>query len=114
MAGAEASIPSEAVKVKGTIHWVSAAHAVDAEVRLYDRLFTAEQPDAGGRDPLASLNPDSMRVVTAWLEPSLRGAAPDERFQFERHGYFVTDRHDHRASKPVFNKITGLKDNWSA
>ncbi len=105
---------ASAIKVKGVITWLSAHDALPAEVRLYDRLFTAEQPDAGGRDPLASLNPDSMRVVTAWLEPSLRGAAPDERFQFERHGYFVTDRHDHRADKPVFNKTTGLKDTWSA
>jgi glutaminyl-tRNA synthetase len=105
---------ASAIKVKGVITWLSAHDALPAEVRLYDRLFTVEQPDAGGRDPLASLNPDSMRVVTAWLEPSLRSAEPDERFQFERHGYFVTDRHEHRAGKPVFNKITGLKDNWSA
>ena len=105
---------ASAIKVKGVITWLSAHDALPAEVRLYDRLFTAEQPDAGGRDPLASLNPDSMRIVTAWLEPSLRGAEPDERFQFERHGYFVTDRHDHRADKPVVNKITGLKDNWAA
>ena len=105
---------ASAIKVKGVITWLSAHDALPAEVRLYDRLFTAEQPDAGGRDPLASLNPDSMHIVTAWLEPSLRGAEPEGRFQFERHGYFVTDRHDHRADRPVFNKITGLKDNWSA
>ena len=105
---------ANAVKVKGVITWVAAADALPAEVRLYDRLFTAEQPDAGGRDYKSSLNPASKRVVKAWLEPTLRSADRDERFQFERHGYFVTDRLDHTSQQPVFNKITGLKDHWSA
>jgi glutaminyl-tRNA synthetase len=83
---------------------------VAAEVRLYDRLFTEAQPDAGGRDFKASLNPDSLRVVQAVVEPSLAAAGADERFQFERHGYFVTDRVDHAPGRPVFNRITGLKD----
>ena len=105
---------ASAVKVKGVITWVAAHDAMRAEVRLYERLFTAEQPDAGGRDPLASLNPAAKRVVDAWVEPTLRSAQRDERFQFERHGYFVADRHDHSAEHPVFNKITGLKDGWPA
>jgi glutaminyl-tRNA synthetase len=84
---------------------------VPAEVRLYDRLFNDPQPDAGGKDFLASLNPESLKVVMAYLEPSLAHAAPDHKFQFERHGYFVADARDHRIEgKSVFNRITGLKD----
>jgi glutaminyl-tRNA synthetase len=79
---------------------------------LYDRLFTEAQPDAGGKDFLASLNPNSLQVVSAYVEPSLAAALPDQKFQFERHGYFVADRLDHAASKPVFNKVTGLRDTW--
>ncbi|WP_157264813.1 glutamine--tRNA ligase/YqeY domain fusion protein [Azohydromonas aeria] len=106
---------ADSVKVKGVIGWVGAqppeqGGGVAAEVRLYDRLFTEAQPDAGGRDFKASLNPDSLRVVQAVVEPSLAAADPDERFQFERHGYFVTDRVDHASGRPVFNRITGLKD----
>ncbi|MEG1455160.1 MAG: glutamine--tRNA ligase, partial [Comamonas sp.] len=103
---------ADSVKVKAAITWVGVADGVAAEVRIYDRLFTDAQPDAGGKDFLALLNPDSLKVVTAFVEPSLAGAAPDTRFQFERHGYFVTDRLDHAPGKPVFNKITGLKDSW--
>jgi glutaminyl-tRNA synthetase len=103
---------ADSVKVKAAITWVGVADGVAAEVRIYDRLFTDAQPDAGGKDFLTLLNPDSLKVVTAFVEPSLADAAPDTRFQFERHGYFVTDRHDHAAGKPVFNKITGLKDSW--
>ncbi|WP_137896520.1 glutamine--tRNA ligase [Ramlibacter sp. 2FC] len=103
---------SDAVKVKGVITWVGAADGVAAEVRLYDRLFSDPQPDAGGKDFLASLNPDSLKTVTAYLEPSLAACAPDEKFQFERHGYFVADRVDHAAGRPVFNRVTGLKDSW--
>ena len=103
---------ADAVKVKGTITWVGVHDAVPAELRLYDRLFTEEQPDAGGKDFLAALNPNSKRVVTGYLEPSLAGAAPDHKVQFERHGYFVADRVDHRADRPVFNRITGLRDGW--
>ncbi|MBA4344078.1 MAG: glutamine--tRNA ligase [Methylibium sp.] len=103
---------SDAVKVKGVITWVGAHEAVAAEVRLYDRLFTVPQPGAGEADFLTEINPDSCRVVQAWLEPSLAGVAAESRFQFERHGYFIADRKDHRADRPVFNKITGLRDGW--
>jgi glutaminyl-tRNA synthetase len=100
------------VKVKGNIHWVSAPHAYEAEVRLYDRLFSDPHPDAGGKNFLDALNPDSMKVVTAYLEPGLRDAKPDDRYQFERHGYFVADRVDSKPGKPVFNRTVGLKDSW--
>lgn len=93
--------------------WVGAADGVSAEVRLYDRLFTDPQPDAGGKNFLDALNPDSLKVVTAYVEPSLAAAKPDQKFQFERHGYFVADRMDHVVgAKPVFNRVTGLKDSW--
>ncbi|MBL0727404.1 glutamine--tRNA ligase/YqeY domain fusion protein [Piscinibacter sp. HJYY11] len=104
---------ADAVKVKGVITWVSVATGIEAEVRLYDRLFTEAQPDAGGRDFLSVLNPNSKKVVTAYLEPGVAAAKADDKFQFERHGYFVADRHDHRAGKPVFNRATTLKDTWS-
>ncbi|RRS03436.1 glutamine--tRNA ligase/YqeY domain fusion protein [Aquabacterium soli] len=104
---------ADTVKVKAAITWVGAADGVAAEVRLYDRLFTDAQPDAGGKDFKASLNPASVKVVTAYVEPSLATAQPDQKFQFERFGYFVADRHDHAPGKPVFNKITGLKDSWA-
>jgi len=81
-------------------------------VRLYDRLFSDPQPDAGGKDFIEALNPNSLKVVTAYVEPSLASALPDQKFQFERHGYFVADRVDHAAGKPVFNRVTGLKDSW--
>ena len=103
---------ADTYKVKGNIHWVGAHEAVAAEVRLYDRLFTDPQPDAGGRDYLAFLNPDSKRVITAWLEPGMRTAAPGARYQFERHGYFVADAVDSEAGAPVFNRVTTLKDSW--
>ena len=103
---------SNAYKVKGNIHWVSAATALAAEVRLYDRLFLEAQPDAGGKDFIAALNPNALEVVTAYLEPGMRAAGPDQRFQFERHGYFVADRVDSVAGKPVFNRVTTLKDSW--
>ena len=104
---------ADSVKVKGVITWVGADDGVAAEVRLYERLFSDPQPDAGGKDFLACLNPDSLRVVTAYVEPSLAQCSADTRFQFERHGYFVSDRIDHvPGSQPVFNKATGLKDSW--
>ena len=99
-------------KVKGNIHWVSAAHAYPAEVRIYDRLFTEAQPDAGGRDFLELLNPNAKRVVHAYCEPGVQAVLPDTRLQFERHGYFVADRVDSQPGKPVFNRITTLKDSW--
>ncbi len=105
---------ADAVKVKGTITWVGVHDAVPATVNLYDRLFTEPQPDSGGRDFREVLNPRSKVVVQAWLEPSLGQAAPELRVQFERHGYFVADRVDHRAEAPVFNRITTLKDSWGS
>ena len=104
---------ADAVKVKGTITWVSAHDALPATVVLYDRLFTEAQPEAGGRDFREVLNPRSMQRVSAYLEPDLAGTAREQRFQFERHGYFITDRTDHTAQQPVFNRITTLKDSWS-
>jgi glutaminyl-tRNA synthetase len=104
---------SDAVKVKGVITWVAQADALPAQVRLYDRLFKDEHPDAGGKDYLAALNPDSLKVITAYIEPSLASAKADEKFQFERHGYFVADSKDHGSGKAVFNKSTGLKDTWA-
>lgn len=104
---------ADSIKTKGVISWVGAHDAVPAEVRLFDRLFTEPQPDAGGRDFLSVLNPNSKKVVQAYLEPSLAAASPDAPVQFERHGYFVADRVDHRADKPVFNRVTGLKDGWT-
>jgi glutaminyl-tRNA synthetase len=109
---------ADAVKVKGTITWVGAHAAADggglpATVRLFDRLFAALQPDSGDGDFRDHLNPHSLSVVQAWVEPSLQGAEADQRFQFERHGYFVTDRVDHTRDAPVFNRITGLKDSWT-
>ena len=99
-------------KVKGTIHWVSAEHAVDAEVRLYDRLFTEPEPEASG-DFLECLNADSLKVVTGKLEPSLAELSPGERVQFERLGYFTPDAKDTAPDKPVFNRIVGLRDSWA-
>lgn len=103
---------SDSVKVKGNIHWVSAAHAYAAEVRLYDRLFKEAQPGAGDRDYLDDLNPDSVKTITAQLEPALKDAKPEEAFQFERHGYFVADKKDSVAGKPVFNRTVTLRDAW--
>ncbi len=133
-------------KVKGNIHWLSAAQAVPAEVRLYDRLFgvpfpgtasvedrPAEAPPAGAGGRLAAvadededesiepversylddLNPDSKRVITAYVEAALAGAQPEERFQFERHGYFVADLADHQPGRPVFNRAVTLRDSWA-
>ncbi len=104
---------SDAVKVKGVITWVAVADALKAEVRLYDRLFAVPQPDTTEKDFLEELNPDSLKVVTAYVEPSLASAKGDEKFQFERHGYFVADRKDHVPGKSVFNKIAGMKDAWA-
>ena len=100
-------------RVKGTIHWVSAAHAVDGEVRLYDRLFRSEDPSNGGRDPIDDLNPAALEVVRQCkLEPSLANAPVGTRFQFERQGYFCVDP-DSRPGAPVFNRTVTLKDTWA-
>ena len=103
---------ADSVKAKAAITWVGVADGVRAEVRLYDRLFNEAHPDAGGRDFLTALNPDSLHVVTAYVEPSLAQAQPDQKFQFERFGYFVADRKDHAPGRPVFNRAVGLKDSW--
>jgi glutaminyl-tRNA synthetase len=99
-------------KVKGTIHWVSAENAVSAEVRLYDRLFHEEEPDAQG-DFLACFNKDSLKTITAQVEPALASSNPGDRYQFERNGYFIADPIDSTQGKPVFNRIVGLRDTWS-
>ena len=99
-------------KVKGTLHWVSAAHAVDAEVRLYDRLFTVETPGSGDADFLTQINPHALDVLKGCkLEPSLATAIPGGRFQFERLGYFCVDK-DSTPDRPVFNRTVTLKDSW--
>ena len=103
---------AEQVKVKGNIHWISKRHALPAEVRLYDRLFAVPYPGRD-RDFLADLNPDSKRVITAQLEPALKEAQPEERFQFERHGYFCADRRDSQQGSPVFNRALTLRDSWT-
>jgi glutaminyl-tRNA synthetase len=99
-------------KVKGNIHWVSVPHAVSAELRIYDRLFTDPHPASGDKDFLTLLNSESKKVLHAFVEPSLAKAMPEQRFQFERHGYFVADRLDYCENKPVFNFAVGLKDQW--
>ena len=103
---------SATVKASAAITWVAVNDGLSAEVRMYDRLFNDPQPDAGGKDFLAALNPDSLKVITAYVEPSLANSTAGQHFQFERHGYFVTDRIDHAPGKLVFNRITGLKDTW--
>ncbi len=103
---------ADAVKVKGNIHWVSARHAVVADVRLYDRLFRSPHPGAGDTDFGHDLNTDSRQLVTAYLERALADAQPEQRFQFERHGYFVADRTDSRPGAPVFNRAVTLRDSW--
>jgi glutaminyl-tRNA synthetase len=99
-------------KVKGTIHWVSAAHTLDAEVRLYDRLFTEAEPEKDGRDFKSVLNPRSLEVITAKLEPTLKDAKPELRYQFERIGYFTLDK-DSNSQKLIFNRTITLKDTWA-
>ena len=103
---------ADTYKVKGNIHWVSARHAVAAPVRLYDRLFKTANPGASG-SYLDDINPDAKKVITARLEPSLAEARPEERFQFERHGYFVADAKDSRPGAPVFNRAVTLRDSWA-
>ncbi len=103
---------ADTYKVKGNIHWVSARHAYRAEVRLYDRLFKSPHPGAGDSDYLQDLNPDSRKIITAQLEPALKDAQPGQRFQFERHGYFVADSRDSAPGAPVFNRTVTLRDSW--
>jgi len=130
---------AESRKVKGNIHWLSVRHAQRAEVRLYDRLFLRPQPGSGATPPemgpgkstresgfeddvtfdepternyLDDLNPHSRKVVSACVEPALAEAAPEDRYQFERHGYFIADAIDHSAGRPVFNRAVTLRDSW--
>ena len=106
--------PQEGRRVKGTIHWVSAAHAVKAEIRLYDRLFLKEDPMAAepGKDFLSNLNADSLRIIEGFVEPAGKDAKPGNTFQFERTGYFCADR-DSTTKMPVFNRTVGLRDSWA-
>ena len=105
----------EGRKVKGVIHWLSAGHALPAEIRLYDRLFTVPEPDADKeRSFLEFINPESLTVVQGWVEACVKDAAPETRYQFERLGYFCTDRREHQpGGKPVFNRTVTLKDSWA-
>ena len=103
-------------KVRGTIHWVSAPHAVDAEARLYDHLFNKADPSEveEGEDFKSNLNPDSLEVLTGCkLEPGLAGAEPESRFQFERMGYFCVDNVDSKPDRLVFNRTVTLRDTWA-
>lgn len=104
---------ADSVKVKGNITWVSAAHAVPAQVHLYDRLFADAHPDGGDKDFLACLNPNSKQTVQAWLEPGIE-AVPGATWQFERLGYFTVDSKDSRPEAPVLNRIVTLRDSWQA
>ena len=106
------SAGADSVKAKGVITWVGVADGLQAEVRLYDRLFSEEHPDTGGRDFLSVLNPHSLSTITAYVEPSLAQAKANDKFQFERLGYFVADRIDHNTVRLVFNRAVGLKDSW--
>lgn len=103
---------TEQRKVKGAIHWLAAAHAQQFEVRLYDRLFTVEEPGTA-RDYKQDMNPHSKKIISGYGEAALVDAKPEERFQFERLGYFVADSKDSKPGKPVFNRTVGLKDSWA-
>jgi glutaminyl-tRNA synthetase len=104
------SAGQNSVKTRPAIHWLPAHAAVAAEVRLYDRLFTEAQPDASEKNFLQLLNRDSNTVLRSFVEASLTTAAPDDKFQFERNGYFVADRKDHRPEAPAFNLAVSLRD----
>ncbi len=105
--------PADGDKPKGVVHWVSASHAVEAEVRWYERLFTSPTPDKGEGDFMDNVNKDSLSVRTAWVEPALAKAQAEQVYQFEREGYFVADRFDHSTEKPVFNLTIGLREDKS-
>ncbi|OZG71332.1 glutamine--tRNA ligase [Hahella sp. CCB-MM4] len=104
----------EGVRPRGVIHWVSASQCVEAQVRLYDRLFVNEAPDRVEGEFSDQINPESLKVVKGYLEPGAAQADPETHFQFEREGYFVTDRHDHSPESPVFNMTIGLKETWAS
>ena len=112
--GTIGAMPLEGIRCKGAIHWVSVKHGVRAEVRLYDRLFKDEAPDANPEGFLASLNEHSLETLNdAMVEPALAQAAPEFLCQFERLGYFVADRRDHSPEHPVFNRSVSLRDSWA-
>jgi glutaminyl-tRNA synthetase len=102
-------------RVQGTIHWVSAQHALDCELRMYDRLFSVPDPDAvpEGSDFLSALNPQSLVTLRGKVEPSVAGHPPGTRYQFERVGYFISDPLDSRECALVFNRTVGLRDSWA-
>jgi len=104
---------ADARKVKGNIHWLSAKHAQTVEIRLYDRLFTDAHPDSENKDFKASLNPDSKRIISGYVEPAVLDSKPEQRFQFERHGYFIADRVDTNPGAPVFNRAVSLRNTWA-
>ena len=106
--------PQSDRKVKGTLHWVSARHAIPAEVRLYDRLFKTEVPDEApeGEDFRSNLNPDSLETVNAFVEPGLKAFSPGDKFQFQRLGYFCIDK-DSRPDKLLINRTVPLRDSWA-
>ena len=103
---------AESRKVKGNIHWLSSLHACKSEVRIFDRLFVEPHPDSGGKDYKDSLNPHSREILSAYLEPSLSDALPEELFQFERNGYFIADRVESKPGRPIFNRAVTLRDSW--
>jgi glutaminyl-tRNA synthetase len=105
--------PEDGDKPKGVVHWVSAKHAVQAEIRSYDRLFNDANPDGGDKDFMDCLTPDSLVVTTAMIEPALASIEAETVFQFEREGYYVADRFDHTAEQPVFNLTIGLREDKS-
>lgn len=105
---------AEAVKVKGTIHWVSAEQACKSEVRLYDRLFTTAHPGRESGDYLKDINPKSLKVINGYLEPAMKEVKAGEVFQFERHGYFVADAERSKPGAPAFNRTVTLRDSWQA
>jgi glutaminyl-tRNA synthetase len=105
---------ANSVKTRAAIHWLPVADSIPAEVRVFDRLFTDPHPDTGDKDFRALINPASKQVLRAYVEPSLAHAKPDDKFQFERTGYFVADLKDHTREMPVFNLAVSLKDSWAA
>ncbi|MXS81071.1 glutaminyl-tRNA synthetase [Nitrosomonas eutropha] len=103
---------AETRKVRGNIHWLSATYAKAVEIRLYDRLFSDAHPDTEGKDFKTSLNPDSRKIIVGYVEPSLLETQAEQRFQFERHGYFVADLADTKPGKPIFNRTVSLRNTW--
>jgi glutaminyl-tRNA synthetase len=105
--------PPPEMKPRGVIHWVSATEAKPVELRLYERLFATEAPGKATGNYLDDINPASLEVITGYVEPAIVSCAPETAFQFEREGYFFSDRYDHSPEKPVFNLTIGLRDSKS-